>query len=63
MGNNWKSCAEPPTLEGRYEVQCMFADGEPLTEPEILKWEGHWIGGFGMEIMPYDRWREIGGEE
>lgn len=56
----WISCATPPERDGQYEVQCLFPDGEPLTEPEILKFEGgRWIGSFGLELMPYDRYREI----
>jgi hypothetical protein len=60
---NWKPCSDPPERDGFYEVQCLFPDGEPLTEPEILKWEGRWVGSFGLEVMPYDRYREIGGGE
>lgn len=57
----WISCATPPTHDGHYWVQCLFPDGEPLTEPEILRFEqGKWIGGFGLEIAPYDRWRALG---
>jgi hypothetical protein len=55
----WISCATPPTRDGLYFVQCMFQDGEPLTEPEVLRWEGKWIGCMGLEITEYDRWREI----
>ena len=59
----WKTCATPPERDGLYEVQCLFPDGEPLTEPESLRWEGRWIGSFGLELMPYDRYRAIGEEQ
>jgi hypothetical protein len=60
----WTSCATPPTKDGLYWVQCCFADGEPLIEAEVIRFEqGRWIGCMGLEIVDYDKWRELDGGE
>lgn len=55
----WKTCATPPERDGLYEIECRFPDGEYLSGPEYLRWEGDWVGSFGLQIMPYDVWREV----
>lgn len=61
--SDWIPCSKEPPRYGPYEVQCCFPDGEPLCEIQVMRWEGQWITGFGLEVMPHDKYREIGGGE